>query len=393
MYWGHAVCRDLVHWQEQPEALYPDAMGMIFSGSAVVDWNNTSGFGNGVQPPAVLVYTSAGSRFSQCLAWFDNGGGRFMKNPGNPVVPQITDGNRDPKVFWYGPAKHWVMVLWVGKNGRNTIQFLTSINLKDWKVTGEAPDFFECPDFFELPVDGDPAKPKWVLTAASSEYEVGSFDGEKFAAETAKLPGVGSQDFYAAQTYSDIPAADGRRIQIGWLRAPAPGMPFNQCMSLPLELKLAATPAGPRLTRLPVGELALLRAATNEPGAFTLAPQAPNPLAGVAGELLELRAEFEPGATGEIDFNVRGLAVAYDAARQEFIVNGRHAPAPLRAGRQRLIIYVDRTASEVFASDGLAYVPLAFQPRPDARGAGVETKGGSVKFDALCVYQLKSIWE
>jgi sucrose-6-phosphate hydrolase SacC (GH32 family) len=393
MHWGHAASRDLVHWTERPEALYPDALGMIYSGSAVVDWHNTSGFGRNGQPPIVLIYTAAGDQFSQCLAYSTDGGKTFTKYAGNPVVPQITGGNRDPKVFWHEPSKHWVMVLWVEKDKRNTIHFLTSANLKDWKVASESDDFFECPDFFELPVDGNPANKKWVLTAASSEYKLGTFDGEKFIAETPKLPGVRSDAFYAAQTYSDIPASDGRRIQIGWLRAPSPGMPFNQCMTVPLELKLMTTPEGVRLARLPVAELAKLRSGTKELGIFSLNAGDPNPLAKVSGERLELRAEFEPGAAGEVDFNLRGLSVSYDAAHQELIVNGHRAPAPLRGGRQRLIVYVDRTASEVFASDGLTYVPLPFLPKAADQNLSVQVKGGSAKFDALKIYQLKSIWK
>src|SRR5204863_4005068 len=131
--------------------------------------------------------------------------------------------------------------------------------LKDWKILSHTDGFFECPDFFELPVDGNSANKKWVLTAGSSEYRLGTFDGEKFTPETPKLPGHRGKGFYAAQTYSDIPAVDGRRIQIGWMQAPSPGMTFNQCMSVPLELQLISTVEGPRMTFAPVAELTKLR--------------------------------------------------------------------------------------------------------------------------------------
>ena len=393
MHWGHATSSDLVHWTEQPEALYPDPMGMIYSGSAVVDWKNTSGLGKDGVPPMVLFYTSAGDKFSQCLAWSADAGRTFIKFPGNPVIPQITGGNRDPKVFWYEPARHWVMVLWVEWEGHNSIHFLTSTNLKEWQVASRVDDFFECPDFFELPAGSNGMDKKWVLPAASSEYEVGTFDGNKFTAETPKLPGVLSPDFYAAQTYNDIPASDGRRIQIGWLRAPSPDMPFNQCMSLPLELSLISTPQGSRLARQPIRELAQLRNQTNDLGSFTLKADEPNPLAGVSGELLELRAEFAADPAAEVAFNVRGLSLSYDAGRQELIINGRHVSAPLRDGRQRLVIYVDRTASEVFASDGLTYVPLAFMPKAGDLDLSLSVKRGAATFDSLKVYQLASIWK
>ena len=301
-HWGHAVSGDLLHWTEQPEVLYPDALGMMWSGSAVIDWKNTSGFGVNGKPPMVLIYTAAGDAFGQCLAYSSDGGETFAKYAANPVVNQITSGNRDPKVFWHEPTGKWVMVLWVEKEGHNTIHFLTSINLKDWTVVSQANDFFECPDFFELLVDGNPANKKWVLTAASSEYEVGSFDGKTFTAETVKLPGQRGEGFYAAQTFSDIPAGDGRRIQIGWLQAPSPGMSFNQCLSLPLELKLLSTPEGIRLARLPVNELARLREKTFDAGSLLMKSGDANPLAAAKGESLELRAEWEPGADSKIDF-------------------------------------------------------------------------------------------
>lgn len=393
MQWGHATSRDLVHWKEQPEALYNDEMGMIYSGSAVVDWGNTSGFGTGTQPPLVLIYTSAGERFSQCLAYSTDGAKTFTKYAGNPVLPQITPGNRDPKVFWHDPSQHWLMVLWVEKEKHNTIQFLASKNLKEWTVVSQINDFFECPDFFELPVEGQPGVKKWVLTAASSEYELGTFDGKEFSPETPKLPGARGSAFYAAQTYSDIPAGDGRRIQIGWLRAPSPGMPFNQCMSLPQELKLVLTSDGVRLARLPVRELQKLRAKTYDLGSFTLGSNDPNPLAKVSGELLELRAEFEPGLTGEVDFNLRGLSVIYDAEHQEVRVNGQRAPARLEHGQQQLVLYMDRTAIEVFTGGGLTYLPVAFVPKADDLSLSVQGKNGPVKFRSLKVYRLKSIWK
>lgn len=393
MHWGHAVSRDLLHWKERPEALYPDTTGTMFSGSAVMDWKNTSGFGNNGRPPMVLIYTAAGDQFTQCEAYSVNGGRTFTKYAGDPVVPQITGGNRDPKVFWHEPTRQWIMVLWVERERRNTIHFLTSPNLKDWTVASQVGDFFECPDFFELPVDGNPANKKWVLTAASSEYEVGSFDGKTFTADTPKLPGQQGEGFYAAQTYSDIPSRDGRRIQIGWLRAPSPGMPFNQCMSLPLELKLLSTSDGPRLARQPTGELVRLRGRAWNAGALTLKTSDANPFAKARGELLELRAGFEPGEDSEINFNVRGIPVSYSARKQELTVNGHRAPAPLRQGKQQLILYIDRTVIEVFASDGLTYVPLPVIPKPDALSVELSVTGAPVKFFQLTAHELRSIWE
>ena len=391
MHWGHAVSRNLVHWEELGDVLAPDEFGPMFSGSAVVDWKNTSGLGKNGKPPLVLIYTAAGDPSVQCIA-SSTDGRTFTKFSGNPVVKQITGGNRDPKVFWHEPTKRWVMTLYVELNKVHTIHFLGSPNLRDWTYLSRTEGFFECPDFFELPVDGNPANKKWVLTAASNEYMVGSFDGKTFTPETPKLPGHRGRGFYAAQTFSDIPASDGRRIQIGWFQTETKGMPFNQSMTIPLELKLKTTVQGPRLSWTPVKELAALRAKSHRFGAVTLQPDSANPLAGVKAELVELRAEFEPGATSTVKLDVRGVAIEYDAAKQELNVNNRRAPAPLRNGRQNLTLYVDRTGLEVFASDGLTYVPMPVQPAATNLSLQISVTGDPVKFSLLEAHKLRSIW-
>ena len=391
MHWGQAVSRDLVHWQELGDKLAPDDMGPMFSGSAVVDWKNTSGLGKGGKPPLVLIYTAAGNPTVQCIASSIDGR-HFSKFSGNPVLKQISAGNRDPKVFWHSPTKNWVMPLYVETNKIHTIHFFGSPNLKDWNYLSRSEGFYECPDFFELPVDGDGTKKKWVLAAASSEYRVGTFDGATFTPETPKLPGHRGRGFYAPQTFSDISPKDGRRIQIGWFQTETKGMPFNQSMTLPLELRLTATAEGPRLTFTPVKELAALRAKSHTLDGITLTPDSPNPLGAVRAELVELRADFEPSDASEVAFTLRGATIVYDARKQELVVNGHRTPAPLRAGKQRLILYCDRTGLEVFASDGLVYVPMPFQPKADDLTLGVQAKAGSVKFSALKVHQLKSAW-
>lgn len=404
-FWGHAVSRDLVHWEELGEALAPDEFGGIWSGSGVVDWKNTSGFGQDGKPPLVLIYTAGGE--TQRLA-YSLDGRTFTKWAGNPVVQKITGGNRDPKVLWHEPTQRWVMVLYVERDGRSTIAFLTSPNLREWtpaSVTEAGPNagrfLFECPDLFPLPLDGDAKNTKWILAAANTEYAVGTFDGEKFTAETPPLRGhrggkpdahsYTDWDFYAPQTISDAP--NGRRLQIGWFQTKTPGMPFNQSMALPTELGLVTTPAGPQMTWTPVKELESLRAKSHVLDAFTLAPAAANPLVAITAELVELRAEFEPGETAEVTFTVRGVPVIYDARKQEIIVNGRRAPAPLKAGRQSLTIYADRTGLEVFASNGLTFIAMPGNLQPDNRALTLTAKDGSVKFTRLDLHGLKSAWD
>jgi sucrose-6-phosphate hydrolase SacC (GH32 family) len=146
------------------------------------------------------------------------------------------------------------------------------------------------------------------------------------------------------------------------------------------------------MTFTPVKELSSLHARTHGLDPVTLQPDSANPLAGVKAELVELRAEFEPGDAGEVAFTVRGAAIVYDAKKQELAVNQHRAPAPLRNGRQRLTIFCDRMGLDVFASDGLTYVPMPFQPKPDDLALAVHAKGGRAKLAALQVHELKSAW-
>lgn len=391
MSWGHAVSSDMVHWQELPDALLPDEFGPMFSGGAVVDWANTSGFGKPGHPAQVLFYTASGNPTVQCLA-YSTDGRTYTKFKDNPILNQITSGNRDPKVIWHEPTKKWVMCLYVELNGVHTIHFLGSPDLKQWTYMSKTDGLFECPEFYELPVDGDASNKKWVITAASGEYMVGSFDGNSFTPETPKLQGPYGNCCYAAQTFSDIPEQDGRRIQIGWLRTETPGMPFNQSMSIPHELELISTPAGPRQTWTPVKELAVLRAKSQKSGPLTLKPGDSNPLSSVKAELIELRAEFDPGDADEVKFTIRGATVSYDTKKQELDVNGLRAPAPLRDGKQSLTLYCDRTGLEVFASDGLTYVPVSHHPKAGDLTLGMQAKGGTVKMSSLEVYELRSAW-
>jgi sucrose-6-phosphate hydrolase SacC (GH32 family) len=229
--------------------------------------------------------------------------------------------------------------------------------------------------------------------AANTEYAVGTFDGARFTPEQSRLPGHRGRGFYAPQTFNDIPAKDGRRIQIGWFQTETRGMPFNQSMTVPLELRLTSTPEGPRIAYAPVRELEKLRRRVHRTRPTTLVPGGADPLAGVRGELVELRAEFEPGDAGITTFGIRGATVAYDARARELVVNGHRAPAPPRNGRQRITVLCDRTGLEVFASDGLCYVPMPYQPKPDDLSLSATVSGAPVRLGRLEVHELRSAWE
>jgi|GEM_PF-122058 len=362
MHWGHAVSRDMVHWEELPIAIYPHKFGdWVFSGSAVVDKNNTSGWKKGDNELIVAAFTSTGR--GECILYSNDRGRTFHEFEGNPVVKH---SGRDPRLLWHAPSKQWVMAVYDEFEKERYIAFYTSPDLKMWTFQSRIGGFYECPDIFQL-------SGKWVLSAADSDYMVGQFDGKKFTPETPKFKGHLGRGFYAAQTFSHEPK--GRVVRIGWLQTTTHGMPFNQAMSLPLELKLRATPEGPRMTWAPVKELETLRDGPDQSGA----------LANFRGELIELRAEFGPV---NVTFTIRGAAISYDAAKQEIVVNNHRAPAPPVDGKQRLIVYVDRTALEVFASDGLSYIPMPFTPKPEDQSVAVT--GGKVR--SLEVYKLKSCW-
>ncbi len=396
MHWGHAVSKDLVHWAELGEALYPDALGPMFSGSAVVDHANTSGFGRDGKAPLVLVYTAAGNPATQCIAWSLDGR-TFIKYEGNPVVKNITGGNRDPKVFWHAPTKRWIMALYVERPDKlHTVELLASPDLREWAAVSAVPGdrggghyLYECPDLFELPVAGGAGR-RWVLFGADGQYAVGAFDGSTFKPEAERLRGHGGSAYYAAQTFSDLP--DGRRVLIGWLRAPSPGMPFNQCMSLAQELGLCHTSRGVSLTRRPVRELEALRERSQSFGPDGLEPGGKDPLDGFEAELVELRVACELTPDAVVAVDLRGVPVRYDMAKQELTV-ARHTTAwPVTGGKLALIVYLDRTCVEVFSQDGLLYAPVAALPDPGLKKAGMAVEKGAARSVRGEAHALRSAW-
>ena len=386
MHWGHAVSTDLVRWREMPIALYPRRFGdWAFSGSAVVDRTNTSGWKRGRDDVLVAAYTSTGR--GECILYSNDRGRTWSEFDGNPVVKH--DG-RDPRLLWHEPTRRWVMAVYDESERKRWIAFYTSADLKSWVFRSRIDGFFECPDMFELPVEGDAKRRKWVLTAASSEYVVGTFDGATFRPETPKLPGHRGQGFYAAQTFSDEPR--GRIVQIGWLQTTTPGMPFNQGMSLPMALSLRNTAEGPRLAWQPVEELKALRSREILKSSGWIAP-GDEPMRADGGELIELRAEYEPDPASVVTFKVRGVDIVLDAARREIRAGGRMALLPPVGGKQRLTVYADRTSLEVFAADGLAYVPLPMNLDSRKKGLELRVAGGPIRLHTFEAYELRSIWQ
>ena len=397
MHWGHAVSKDLVHWKEVGEALYPDAYGPVFSGSGVVDKNNTSGFGSKANPPLVVAHT-ASDAWVQEIAYSTDG--RHFKRMDHPAVEKISDGNRDPKIIWYEPEKKWIMVLWVEeKNKLNTIHFFSSKNLKDWKLTsvleggvGDDRYLYECPDFYELPVEGKAGEKRWVLNAANGEYAIGTFDGATFHPEASRLKSVQTQDYYAAQTFTNDPK--DRKIEIGWFRTKTntqPGNNFNQSMSIPMNLELLQTPDGIRLSRKPVEEFKKLRSKhysfqdlllADNPFKLTLKKSGP----------VEIQTEIDLKNAQELFFGIKGTQVSYDAVKGTLQVGDRKASLKTSKDRLKLSIYVDRTGLEIFSDDGVFYMPVSIPIHLDKDGISI-SNDSNAEIIKLDVYELKSIWE
>ena len=393
MTWGHAVSTDLVHWKELPNALYPDEHGTMFSGSAVVDWNNTTGFQTGTEKPLVAMFTAAGHPFTQGLGFSNDRGRTWTKYENNPVLPHIAAENRDPKMVWYAPDKKWVMALYLDGND---YALFTSPDLKQWKKLSDVhlPGDAECPNFFEIPVDGNRQDTRWVFFGATGNYLVGKFDGAAFTPETKPQALQHGNAWYASQVFSDIPAADGRTILVPWARNGDlhHGMPFNQMMGLPVELTLHNTDTGLSLLVNPAKELASLRQRTHT---FKPQPLPPgeNPLAEVKGELLEVTAEIALGDATEVGFKLRGIPVTYDVQKQQLICRDRRTQLKPVAGKIQLRMFVDRTAVDIFGNNGQLYLPMGIVIPADNNSLEISAKGGTAQIESLTVYELESAWK
>lgn len=390
MHWGHAVSKDLIHWEELPDALYPDYWGGMFSGSAVIDYYNTAGYNKGKSPAMIATYTAAGTdKQVQCIAYSLDKGRTFSKYEANPVIDSRhiwnSQDTRDPKVFRYSPGKHWVMVL----NERDGHSIYTSSNLKDWKYESHVTGFWECPELFELPVDGDPANTKWVMYGASGTYMLGSFDGKVFTPEKGKYQ-YATGAMYAAQTFTNMP--DGRRVQMGWGRISHPGMPFNGMMLLPTELTLRTTKDGPRLFSVPAKETEALFTPVRNWQHLTSAKANENLKAFDDADCLRIKTTIQLSHATEAGFNLFGQRmVGYDMNFNT--INGVfYSPQDMTSMELSADIYIDRTSIEVFIDDG-AY-SYSMERKPDSNNKeGFHFWGNNIEVKELQVFSAKSIWD
>lgn len=392
MHWGHAVSTDLIHWEELPDALFPDQHGTMFSGSAVIDYDNTSGFGKKDTPAMVAIYTADNpEKQIQCIAFSLDKGRTWTKYDGNPVIDSKAKWNskdtRDPKVFWHKPSNKWVMVL----NERDGHSIYNSDNLKDWTYESHITGFWECPELFELPVDGNKNNTKWVMYGASGTYMIGAFDGKKFTPEAGKYY-YSTGSIYAAQTFTGIPESDGRRIQLGWGRISHPGMPFNGMMLLPTELSLRTTKDGIRLFSTPVKEFDRLQTKVGQWSALT-ADKANELLQQYNNEgTLRIRTTIKLSHATGAGLNLFGQSLLnYDMNFN--LVNGVfYSPEDMTSMEITADIVLDRTSVEVYIDNG-AY-SYSMERRPDPKNKeGFHFWGNNIDVKNLEVFTLKSIWK
>lgn len=375
MHWGHAVSKDLVHWEHLDPAIARDPVGHIFSGSSVVDKKNTAGFGKNA---IIAIYTNHSVNHGevQCIAYSNDNGRTFTKYEGNPVLTPF-DGLkdfRDPKVFWYEKGKCWYMIVSADKETR----FYKSKNLKKWdyvsafgKGLGQQPCQYECPDFFQLPVNGDKKKMKWVMTmninpgcwfgGSATEYFVGDFDGKNFTcpdAHDVKWLDWG-KDHYATVTFSNT---GDRVLGITWMSnwQYANLTPFKQnrgANGLPRELKLYEKNGKYYISEDVAPEVYALRKDTKNVADASVAGE--KMLAGVAANMegaFEIEADVTPDANGiagiEISNNKRERTLIYFDMKQGKVVMDRTESGLTDFGKQAVPHDIELAWDKQLAAEG-----------------------------------------
>ncbi|MCY1721232.1 glycoside hydrolase family 32 protein [Prolixibacteraceae bacterium Z1-6] len=408
MHWGHTISNDLLHWKHHDIALYPDENSedkercTAYSGSAIVDKNNLLKKQTGNTKTLIAFYTS--QHCGQRIAYSTDKGRNWVKFEGNPVIPfDETDEARDPKVFWHEASQKWIMVLYrklTENDNTKGVSIYTSDNLVDWNWESHIPGFYECPDLVEFQVTNRPDEKKWVLFDGDGSYLMGNFDGKSFTPDSGKLKSDWGKNYYATQTWSNIPNNDGRTVQIAWMRGGTfPDMPFNGQMSFPCELSVTKFPTGYKLVRKPIEEIEQLHTKHFSLENKNVIPGLnDNKLKKVSGDCLHIIAEFDLKTSDNFGFMLRhssknaGTEILYNVKRGTLSVLGTTTPLPAVNNKIKLEILLDRTSIEIFANDGQTVISNCFTPNEKAMNAVLFTNGGELGIDKLDVYKIESIW-
>lgn len=432
MHWGHAVSKDMIHWQHLPIALFPDKLGYIFSGSAVFDKNNSSGLGTKENPPLVAIFTyhdaemeKQGSDIyqTQGLAYSLDSGRTWVKYEGNPVLPNpgIKDF-RDPKVFWMDDKNKWIMSLAV----KDHISFYSSSNLRDWTLEsdfgadlGAHGGVWECPDLFLL-------DNKWVLLVSinpggpnggsATQYFVGDFDGKKFVPQDDKIRWLDyGRDNYAGVTWSNVPEADGRRLFIGWMSNwhyanVVPTERWRSAMTVPRTLSLATLAGGNIVTSTPVAEFEQLRQNGVEINKSVDTTIDLNP---DKQSIYDLQLNITNDETITpfqiILSNAEGeqLQINYDPSQNQFVIDRdrsgknsfseqftglQYGPFPFKGKAMKLRLIVDVSSIELFVNEGQLAMTSIFFPTSPMTTAQLKQQAEENEVSGT-IYSLKGIWD
>lgn len=439
MHWGHAVSKDLVHWEQLPIALYPDSMGYIFSGSAVVDHHNTSGFGKEGKPPLVAIFThhdmkgeKAGKQDieTQSIAYSNDNGRTWTKYEDNPVVKNPGIRNfRDPKVFFHDSTSHWIMPVASGDH----LDFYRSKDLKQWEKSGEFGQVhgahggtWECPDLF--PLRTEDGQRKWILIqnidrgavngGSGTQYFIGEFNGLTFVndykPDTTLWFDYGA-DNYAGVTWFNAP--DDRRIFMGWMSQwfdyaqKVPTDTWRSAMTLPRELSLRKTSNGLQLYQMPVKEVSNLRENSIEIADTTFLDSI---TISEGHSLVELELTFDLSDTAitEAGFILKNsknerLVVGCNRAEGNFLIDRRNAgkssfsekfpridkaPYAIEGSILKLNAWIDVASIEIFVDDGRLAMTEIFFPNEDFTEVQLYCSGGKGRLVSGRVYRLKGIW-
>jgi fructan beta-fructosidase len=427
MTWAHATSKDLIHWKHLPTAIPEENGVMIFSGTCVVDKNNTSGFGKNGKAPMVAVYTAhiENVNQSQHIAYSVDDGVSWTKYAGNPVLDLEKKDFRDPKIFWHEQKKYWIMSVMLPIE--HLVQFYSSINLKQWKLlsefgpAGDTSGVWECPDLTLVPVDGMPGKKKWLLQMSMNtamQYFVGEFDGEKFINETPAntilRPDYGP-DYYAAISYNQLPATH-LPTAIGWINNwnyanDIPTTPWKGAMSLPRNLSVKKIKGEWILIQKPVASMTSLRKKI-----FQLPDEeiSGKKLLPIKSKQFEMEFLLEPGRSSVAGVRIAAsesnfFEIGYDATTEVFYIDRSRVTntafnesfkklhrfeknIPLKNKKIRLKVFFDNSIAEVFVNDGETVFTTQFFPKENELGIELFSLNKKSRWYNFKLWELQSVW-
>jgi len=443
MHWGHAVSRDMVHWTHLPIALYPDSLGYIFSGSAVVDTDNTSGFGTGEISPMIAIFTyhntgleRGGSNTfqSQGIAWSIDKGRTWTKYSGNPVLPNPGKRDfRDPKVFWHKETRKWIMILAV----QDRVNLFSSADLKSWSFesefgadAGAHGGVWECPDLFPVKAEGS-NDTKWVMLVSinpggpnggsATQYFTGKFDGKKFISDekVTKFIDWGT-DNYAGVTWSGVPETDSRRLFLGWMSnwnyaSVVPTTTWRSAMTIPRELILSSENGKYFLISRPVSELTILRKESKSIIRSKTGSSSDADLIIEDPELNQSEIEFEfkipegyNDSLGIIIENNMGenLIIGYSVTTKHIFIDRTKsgetyfserfagvATAPYESGKTlNMHLFIDASSVELFIDEGKLVMTSLFFPAESFTKLRFLSGDANIYPEKIDFYELGSIW-